>query len=331
MQGSASGAGPIGHGYTSLYATPDRETHLRSVQVHLDPKDFAPPAQSLDIGGAQAASRCLFLAFPCQWGKPDFEKRNPAPNPRASVRHRSTQPYRDLRQRRQLGAHGPRRHAAPRGRRACQGPHHGQSQCRRAVSGAHRAGARIAGLACGRDGPAQGWSTAPDGRSAIWRLVCPVPAEWCHASPNGATVRLCALASRTRRWPVNDRPARQGRGLDAAWLVWRTHNRYRWWPATRPLPAPARGGGTPRARLSTRSTPYPGASRRSRRTPPKASRSHSVGWTAQRATCLRCRIPKWLQQRETARDSAGSFRLERDADHPHMPPDRAVPLGPAGG
>jgi hypothetical protein len=207
MQGSASGAGPIGHRYTSLYATPDRETHLRSVQVHLDPKDFAPPAQPLDIGGCRRQAGACSWPFPASGASPTLRNGTRHPTPVRQFGTVLRQPYRDLRQRRQLGAHGPRRHAAPRGRRACQGPHHGQSQCRRAVSGAHRAGARIAGLACGRDGPAQGWSTAPDGRSAIWRLVCPVPAARCHASPNGATVRLCALASRTRRWPVNDRPA----------------------------------------------------------------------------------------------------------------------------
>jgi hypothetical protein len=71
----------IDHGYTSLYATPDGETHLRTVDVHLKPSSFAPPAQPLLLGDAQPAANCFFLAFPCGWGRSDLASshRHPAP------------------------------------------------------------------------------------------------------------------------------------------------------------------------------------------------------------------------------------------------------------
>jgi uncharacterized cupin superfamily protein len=58
--------------YTSLYATPHGETHLRTVEVRLEAADFAPPAQPLLIGEAQRATTCFFLAFPCGWGESDL-------------------------------------------------------------------------------------------------------------------------------------------------------------------------------------------------------------------------------------------------------------------
>ena len=71
----------IDHGYTSLYATPDGETHLRTVDVQLEPSGFAPPAQPLLLGEGQPAASCFFLAFPCGWGKSDLANsyRHPAP------------------------------------------------------------------------------------------------------------------------------------------------------------------------------------------------------------------------------------------------------------
>jgi hypothetical protein len=72
----------IDHGYTSLYATPDGETHLRVVDVRLEPSDFAPPAQPLLLGDAQPAARSFFLAFPCGWGRSDLANLHWHPAPR---------------------------------------------------------------------------------------------------------------------------------------------------------------------------------------------------------------------------------------------------------
>jgi hypothetical protein len=71
----------IDHEYTALYATPDGETHLRTVEVQLESSDFAPPAQPLLLGGRQPAGTCFFLAFPCGWGESDLANghRHPAP------------------------------------------------------------------------------------------------------------------------------------------------------------------------------------------------------------------------------------------------------------
>jgi hypothetical protein len=52
----------VDHGYTSFCATPEGETHLRRVDVRLEPSDFAPPAQPLLLGKAQPAApapRCI--------------------------------------------------------------------------------------------------------------------------------------------------------------------------------------------------------------------------------------------------------------------------------
>lgn len=66
---------PISHTYTSLYATPDNETHFRSVHVQLDPtEDFAPPAQPVCIGGIEVSSRVFLLAFPPRWGESDLQR-----------------------------------------------------------------------------------------------------------------------------------------------------------------------------------------------------------------------------------------------------------------
>jgi hypothetical protein len=62
----------IDHRYTALYATADGETHLRTVDVQLEPSDFAPPAQPLLLGEPQPAGTCFFLAFPCGWGSPTW-------------------------------------------------------------------------------------------------------------------------------------------------------------------------------------------------------------------------------------------------------------------
>jgi hypothetical protein len=62
----------IDHAYTALYATSDGETHLHTVDVQLDPTDFAPPAQPLLVGAAQPAANCLFMAFFCGWGASDL-------------------------------------------------------------------------------------------------------------------------------------------------------------------------------------------------------------------------------------------------------------------
>lgn len=56
---------PISHTYTSIYATPDNETHFRTVRVQFDPvENFAVPAQPVCIGGSQVSSKAFFLAFP---------------------------------------------------------------------------------------------------------------------------------------------------------------------------------------------------------------------------------------------------------------------------
>lgn len=66
---------PISYTYTSLYATPDNETHFRTVQVQLDPvENFAPPAQPVCIGGSQVSSRAFLLAFPLKWGESDLKR-----------------------------------------------------------------------------------------------------------------------------------------------------------------------------------------------------------------------------------------------------------------
>ena len=72
----------IDHRYTSVYATPDGETHLRAVDVRLEPSDFAPPAQPLLVGEAQDATNCFFLAVPCGWGESDLAKEIWHPTPR---------------------------------------------------------------------------------------------------------------------------------------------------------------------------------------------------------------------------------------------------------
>ena len=66
---------PIRYTYTSLYATPDNETHFRTVQVQLDPvENFAPPAQPVHIGASQVSSRAFLLAFPLKWGESDLKR-----------------------------------------------------------------------------------------------------------------------------------------------------------------------------------------------------------------------------------------------------------------
>src|SRR3954453_9575664 len=71
----------IEHWYTSLYATPDGETHFRTVDSRLTPSEFAPPAQPLLVGEAHPASNCFFLAVPCGWGESDLVNglRHPTP------------------------------------------------------------------------------------------------------------------------------------------------------------------------------------------------------------------------------------------------------------
>ena len=65
---------PISHTYTSIYATPDNETHFRTVRVQLDPvENFAVPAQPVCIGGSQVSSKGFFLAFPPKWGESDLK------------------------------------------------------------------------------------------------------------------------------------------------------------------------------------------------------------------------------------------------------------------
>src|SRR4051794_7260041 len=60
----------IDHAYTALYATSDGETHLHTVDVQLDPTDFAPPAQPLLVGVAQPAANCLPWPFPVAGAPP---------------------------------------------------------------------------------------------------------------------------------------------------------------------------------------------------------------------------------------------------------------------
>jgi hypothetical protein len=72
----------IDHRYTALYATADGETHLRTVDVQLEPSDFAPPAQPLLLGEPQPAGTCFFLAFPCGWGGVRPGERTSSSSPR---------------------------------------------------------------------------------------------------------------------------------------------------------------------------------------------------------------------------------------------------------
>ena len=72
----------IDHRYTAVYATPDGDTHLRTVDVQLEPSDFAPPAQPLLLGEAQPATGCFFLAAPSGWGESDLANGTRHPTPR---------------------------------------------------------------------------------------------------------------------------------------------------------------------------------------------------------------------------------------------------------
>jgi|tagenome__1003787_1003787.scaffolds.fasta_scaffold20980023_5 hypothetical protein len=50
----------IDHEYTALYVSPDGETHLRTVEVQLEPSDFAPPSR---CGGSH--TRRSGAGWPC--------------------------------------------------------------------------------------------------------------------------------------------------------------------------------------------------------------------------------------------------------------------------
>jgi hypothetical protein len=77
---------PISHTYASLYATPDNETHFRTVPVRLDLIDnFAVPAQPLYIGGALFSSKAFLLAFPPRCGESDLLQQIWHPTPARQI------------------------------------------------------------------------------------------------------------------------------------------------------------------------------------------------------------------------------------------------------
>jgi hypothetical protein len=72
--------------YASLYATPDNETHFRTVQVQLDLiENFAVPTQPLYIGGTLPAVRAFLLAFPPKWGESDLRQDTWHPTPARQI------------------------------------------------------------------------------------------------------------------------------------------------------------------------------------------------------------------------------------------------------
>lgn len=67
--------------YTRLYCTPDNESHFGDLTVELEKQNFAPPAASIYIGGAQPASSAFFAGFEPHWGARDLANRLYHPTP----------------------------------------------------------------------------------------------------------------------------------------------------------------------------------------------------------------------------------------------------------
>jgi uncharacterized cupin superfamily protein len=50
-----------------IYADEGGETHFRREEVALNPRDFAPPSQPIDISAGMATTTALFLSAPPGW------------------------------------------------------------------------------------------------------------------------------------------------------------------------------------------------------------------------------------------------------------------------
>lgn len=56
--------------YHHLYADDAGESHWRDVEVTLSERSFAPPAQSIEISGIEAARGFVFLRLRAGWNEP---------------------------------------------------------------------------------------------------------------------------------------------------------------------------------------------------------------------------------------------------------------------
>jgi hypothetical protein len=91
---------PISYTYTSLYATPDSETHFRTVQVQLDPvENFALPSQPVCIGGSLTGQQqSIFSRLSAEVGRIRSQTWDLASDTCPSIRDSPPGPYRHLRQ-----------------------------------------------------------------------------------------------------------------------------------------------------------------------------------------------------------------------------------------
>lgn len=56
--------------YHRLYADEAGESHWETVQVTLDEKEFAPPAQAIEVSASEAATAHMFLRLRAGWNEP---------------------------------------------------------------------------------------------------------------------------------------------------------------------------------------------------------------------------------------------------------------------
>ena len=67
--------------WVRLYCTPDNESHFEDTTSSLDPKNFAPPASPIFIGGGGSASKVVFGGFEQNWGVADIASGKTHPTP----------------------------------------------------------------------------------------------------------------------------------------------------------------------------------------------------------------------------------------------------------
>jgi len=53
--------------YVRLYADDDGESHFETIEVELDPTDYAPPAPPINVSSPVPARQVIFLAVPSGW------------------------------------------------------------------------------------------------------------------------------------------------------------------------------------------------------------------------------------------------------------------------
>jgi len=53
--------------YVRLYADDDGESHFETIEVELDPTDYAPPAPPINVSTPAPARQVIFLAVPSGW------------------------------------------------------------------------------------------------------------------------------------------------------------------------------------------------------------------------------------------------------------------------